>query len=114
MAKIDTSPTTPDRARRLRAGTFTAVGQVSEPVHLRGKFLLRASDAGSLVGGAIVLECSDDGGATWNVASAPDGSAPEWFAPVLLFPEAGDEDDLLFRARCTRLTSGAMGYRLSQ
>lgn len=114
MAKINTDPATPDRTRALRAGTFTAVGQVSEPVHLRGRFLMRATDGGAMVGGAVVLECTDDGGATWTVASAPDGTAPEWFAPVLLFPEAGDEDDLQFRLRCTRLTSGAISYRLSR
>ena len=111
MAKANNAVSTPDRALRRRAGTFTAATQASVDVALRGRFLLAATGG---IGGAVVLECSWDGGDNWTACSNPDGSPNEWFTPVLLFPEASDEDDLLFRLRCSRLTSGTITYRLSQ
>lgn len=112
MAKADTGASTPDRARRRVAGTFTAPAQTSGWVHLRGRFLLMATGG---TGGQVVLECSADGGTTAVAISNADGAANAWNAPVcFLTYEAPDEDDLLFRLRCAALSGGNLAYRLSQ
>ena len=94
---------------------FSAAGQASPWVILQGRFFMGAwSGSIAAVGGQVVLECSPDGGTTILNASLPGGADNLWNVPVALYPEAHPETDFSYRLRCAALTSGRIGWRLSQ
>jgi hypothetical protein len=112
MAKIDTTGTTPDRARAILAGTFGATGQ-SASIALKGAFNLLL--AGTFVA-TVALERSFDGGSTWHNVARNDLSPNAFSAPISM-TVPGDESgepDVLYRLNCTAYTSGTVTYRLSQ
>lgn len=112
MAKIDTSASTPDRAKGKLTGTFGATGQ-SGSIALRGPFNLNLW--GTYVA-TISLERSFDGGTTWLNVSLNNGQNNAWTAPISLACPGDDslEGDVLYRLNCTAYTSGTVNYRVSQ
>ena len=97
-------------------GEFTAAGQASPWVPLKGRVFMGAwaSVLAAPVGGQVQLQCSPDGGTTVLVCSLPTGQDNAWAVPQLQFPELPLELDLVYRLYCLTLTSGQIAWRLSQ
>ena len=94
---------------------FSSAGQQSPTVNLTGPFWLALWYATAGAGGQVALEVSYDGGTRWLNYSQANGTDNLWNVPVAL-PYVNDiqEPNVLFRLRCAALTSGTVGYRLSQ
>lgn len=99
-----------EKAQNVLAGSFAATGS-SASIELYRRFNLWI---GGTFNGVVVLERSFDGGASWFEADNNDGSGSTTWAfstsAVIDEPEPG----ILYRLKCTMITSGTLNYRLSQ
>lgn len=105
------SPTSPDEASSIVAGTFTATGNSASSAFFPGG--LNCSIWGTFVG-TVGIERSFDGGATFiPIEKDLAGTNLTFTAPDSVIVEEV-ESAVLYRAVCSAFTSGTINYRLSQ